>query len=656
MNKNQSEMTQGNILIVDDTPENLQVLSATLSERGYKVRGVIKGQMAIRAAKSAPPDLILLDIRMPEMDGYEVCERLKADPQTRDIPIIFISALDEVLDKVKAFQTGGVDYITKPFQVEEVLARVENQLMICRLSQKLQEQNQKLQQEIQERIKAEKEAEAASHAKSEFLANMSHELRTPLNAILGFTQVMSRDPELNTEQREYLGIINRSGEHLLELINDVLDLSKIEAGLISLYESSFDLYRLLDNLEEMFQIKADQKNLQLIFSVPSNIPQYVKVDAKKLRVCLINLLGNAIKFTDYGSVTLRVARSSVISEESQWTTDNRQWTLDFEVEDTGHGIAPEEIDQLFNAFIQTETGKRSAEGTGLGLTITRKFVQLMGGEITVRSVLGEGTSFKFSIKIADADSDQVVEKSMRRVIGIQPTQESYRILVVDDTKENRLLLVKLLEPIGFEVREAENGSEAVKLWESWQPHLIWMDTRMPILDGLEATRQIRIKEEEMEIETKKVSSSAKISSSTIIIALTASAFEERRGEILAAGSYDFIRKPFTEEVIFEKIREYLGVAYIYEDLPQSEKKHRRVHPIDSTSDLFFLTELSKMPQSWVSQVYQAANEVNEDLVLELVKQISDKNPDLTEALMDLLNDFRLDVIVGITQTVINHNL
>ncbi|HBY76712.1 MAG TPA: hybrid sensor histidine kinase/response regulator, partial [Cyanobacteria bacterium UBA11148] len=306
MNANQDEVIKANILIVDDTPQNLQVLSATLSEQGYKIRGVVKGQMAIRAARSSPPDLILLDIRMPEMDGYQVCEHLKADPQTRDIPVIFISALDDVFDKVKAFTVGGVDYITKPFQVEEVLARVENQLTIQRLSKQLQQQNQKLQQEIEERMKAEKAAEAASKAKTEFLANMSHELRTPLNAILGFSQVMSRDSALSTEQREYLGIINRSGEHLLELINDVLDLSKIEAGMISLYESNFDLYHLLDNLEEMFEIKAEQKNLQLIFIVPSNVPQYIKSDAKKLRVCLINLLGNAIKFTEYGTVTLRV--------------------------------------------------------------------------------------------------------------------------------------------------------------------------------------------------------------------------------------------------------------------------------------------------------------------------------------------------------------
>ncbi|MEP0833098.1 response regulator [Microcoleus sp. AS-A8] len=259
MNSNQIEVDSGNILIVDDTPENLQILSATLSERGYKVRGVVKGQMALRAARSAPPDLILLDIRMPEMDGYEVCSKLKADPKTCEIPVIFISALDEVLDKIKAFAVGGVDYITKPFQVAEVLARVEHQLTIQRLSHQLREQNQQLQQEIQERLKAEKAAEAASKAKSDFLANMSHELRTPLNAILCFTQVMSRDLQLSTEQREYLRIINRSGEHLLDLINDVLDLSKIEAGLSTLYESSFDLYRLLDSLEEMLQIKAEQK-------------------------------------------------------------------------------------------------------------------------------------------------------------------------------------------------------------------------------------------------------------------------------------------------------------------------------------------------------------------------------------------------------------
>jgi signal transduction histidine kinase len=675
---------QANILIVDDTPENLQILSATLSERGYKVRGVVKGQMALRAAKSAPPDLILLDIIMPEMDGYEVCSQLKADPKTREIPVIFISALDEVLDKIKAFAVGGVDYITKPFQVAEVLARVEHQLTILRLSHQLREQNQQLQQEIQERLKAEKAAEAASQAKSEFLANMSHELRTPLNAILGFTQVMSRDLQLSTEQREYLRIINRSGEHLLDLINDILDLSKIEAGLSTLYESSFDLYRLLDSLEEMLQIKAEQKNLQLIFNVPSSVPHYIKTDPKKLRICLINLLGNAIKFTDNGTVTLRVFAGLETEETDEGnslsklcTSSSSQSlfpnTLHFEVEDTGSGIAPAEMAGLFDAFVQTETGRKFAEGTGLGLAITRKFVQLMGGEIQISSVLGEGAIFKFDIKIDEPDSIELIAKPLRRVIGLEPDQEVYRLLVVDDSKENRLLLVKLLEPMGFEVREAENGVEGLTLWESWQPHLIWMDTRMPVMDGLEATRQIRTKERQKnrgtQTQTKRwehgereqvFSSNQRLSVSVLsnfppttrIIALTASIFEEKRGEILATGFDDFVRKPFTEEVIFEKLAEYLGVRYIYEDLAPSTQPSRKGDRMGEKSDSFFLSELAKMPKLWVKELYQAANVLNEDLVLDLIQEIFPENTSLAEALTDLFNDFRLDVIVHVTQQVL----
>jgi signal transduction histidine kinase len=661
MNSDQTLTRRGNILIVDDTPENLKVLSATLSHHGYQVRGVITGKMAIRAARSAPPDLILLDIMMPEMNGYEVCSKLKADAQTSDIPVIFISALDEVLDKVKAFTIGGVDYITKPFQVEEVLARVEHQLTIRRLSQQLQHQNEQLQQEIQEREKAEQSAEAASRAKSEFLANMSHELRTPLNAILGFTQVMSHDPFLTTEQRDYLGIINRSGEHLLELINDALELSKIEAGMISLDESSFDLYRLLDHLETLFQIKAEKNNLELIFVVPPNIPQYIKTDEKKLRGCLINLLANAIKFTEHGRVILRVAMED--REEDAGTprhgdTENSSLSVSsspptlhsliFEVEDTGVGIEPEEIETIFDAFVQTQTGRKFAQGSGLGLSITRKFVQLLGGDITVESILGEGTVFKFNIKIAQADSSEAIAEPLRRAIALESGQTSYRILVVDDSKENRLLLVKLLEPIGFEVREAENGLEAITLWENWQPHLIWIDTRMPVMDGLEVTRQIRVKE-------SQISVSDRSNHSTIIIALTASAFEERRGEILAAGSDDFVRKPFQEQLIFEKIAQYLGVRYVYEDVPSLPIAfNKRPYSVGQTPDSFFLSKLAQMPQTWVVQLHNAASEVNEDLVSELIEQIPENFAPLAESLEELVNDFRLDIIVRLTSSIIEH--
>jgi len=647
---NDNIIHKGNILIVDDTPENLQLLSATLTNSGYKVRGVINGKMALRAARSAQPDLILLDIRMPDMNGYQVCEQLKIDPSTLEIPVIFISASDEVLDKVKAFQVGGVDYVTKPFQVEEVLARVEHQLTIRRLQKQLIAQNQQLQEEIVERKKAEEAAAAASQAKTEFLANMSHELRTPLNAILGFTQVMMRDSLLSSDQTESLRIINRSGEHLLELINDVLELSKIESGVISLNENSFDFYRLLDSLEEMFQIKAERKRLKMRIIVSPNIPQYIKTDEKKLRSCLINLLGNAIKFTESGSITLRV---NIVDK-----IDSCQ--LKFEIEDTGVGIAPYEIDSLFNAFIQTESGRKTAEGTGLGLTITRRFVQLLGGNITASSVLGKGTVFKFDIKISLANATEITPQLKQRVIGLAPQQTLNRILVVDDNRENRLLLIKLLQPIGFEVQEAENGEQAVRLWESWQPHLIWMDTRMPIMDGLQATKYIR----SLEKERKKAEKFSEISDRkfsitdsffcvprTIIIALTASAFEEKQEEFLMIGCDDFVRKPFYEKVIFEKIAEYLGVVYIYEDLPPTNNVfYRKRYSANQRPDSFFLPLLATVSQNWVVQLHQAANELNEELICQLIDELSTDSRELADALRDLLNDFRLDIIVRITSS------
>lgn len=621
-----------NLLIIDDTLESLQLLANTLSEQGYKVRGAAKAQMAIKTAKLSPPDLILLDIKMPEMDGYEVCERLKSTQETCDIPIIFISALDEVMDKVRAFSVGGVDYITKPFQIEEVLARIEHQLTIKRLSKEINKKNEQLQQEIQDRRKAEAQAEAANKAKSEFLANISHELRTPLNAILGFAQVMNREPQVSNEQREYLEIINRNGENLLELINDILDLSKIEAGLTSINERSFDLYRLLDNLEELFQIQAEQKDLEIIFIIETNVPQYVKADDQKLRGCLINLISNAIKFTSYGRIIITVQK--IVDSTTH---------LQFSVSDTGPGIAPEEIGNLFNAFVQTSAGIKAAEGTGLGLAISQKFAQILGGEITVESVFGEGATFHLTIQLLEANLLDITMPPRQRVVSLEPGQKPYRILVVDDTKTNRFLLIKLLEPFGFELQEASNGAEAVTIWQSWQPHLIWLDTRMPVMSGLEATQEIRALEKQRDPEETE--------QKTIIIALTASIFEERRGEVLAAGSNDLVRKPFKEEIIFEKIQQHLGVLYYYEDLPQPTTLPRKVNWLGQP-DSFFLEALSGMPIGWVSELSEAANRVREESVFELVEQIPETSATLAKALRGLANDFRLDEIVRLTQAAL----
>jgi two-component system sensor histidine kinase/response regulator len=301
-----------------------------------------------------------------------------------------------------------------------------------------------------------------------------------------------------------LGIINRAGEHLLDLINDVLEMSKIEAGRIELHENCFDLIRLLDNLEKMFRLRAESKSLELIFEIASDIPQYVKTDEGKLRSCLINLLSNAIKFTEFGRVTLqvRVDGSWFMVHSKEKSMNNEQSTMNnfclyFEVEDTGSGIADEEIELLFEPFGQTETGRKSQQGTGLGLPITRKFVQLMGGDITLSSVVGKGSRFAFDVRMALADAiDVQTPQPQGKVVGLAPNQPDYRILVVDDRFESRLVLVTLLTSIGFSVREAENGQEAIALWESWEPHLIFMDMRMPVMNGYEAAKHIKAREQE----------------------------------------------------------------------------------------------------------------------------------------------------------------
>ncbi|MEG4105668.1 AAA family ATPase [Microcoleus sp. S13_C5] len=478
-------------------------------------------------------------------------------------------------------------------------------------------------------------ADAANKAKSEFLSKMSHELRTPLNAILGFTQVLGRDSSLSHIQQEHIGIISRSGEHLLTLINDVLEMSKIEAGQITLNPTSFDLYYLLTSLEEMLKLKADSKGLALSLHINPNIPQYVKTDESKLRQVLINLLGNAIKFTTKGSVTLRVA---AISATQKSATDNELRTITFEVEDTGHGIAPTEVDSLFEAFVQTDAGRKSQEGTGLGLPISRQFVQLMGGDITVSSTLNRGTIFSFNIQISSPDMAEIQPRqSTKRVIGLEPNQTPYRILVVDDKWESRLLLVNLLEPLGLEVREAVNGEEAIRIWETWKPHLIWMDMQMPVIDGYEATRQIKAKIQE---------------EATPIVALTASAFEEERAIVLASGCDDFVSKPFREEVIFAKMAEHLGVQYIYEDLPnftlsQLEGQDLSVKAGETTENL--RTTLATLPAEWVTQLHQAAIDADAELILNLVAAIPESNTSFAEAIADWANNFRFDKITNLTE-------
>lgn len=541
-----------------------------------------------------------------------------------------IRSAQELVSRLQQLARGMQEITTGNFTKAKDLPQGDDEIGIVTetfliMSSQIQSHMETIEQEREK-------AEIANRAKSQFLASMSHELRTPLNAILGFTQLMNRDNSLDRHHREHLDIVLRSGEHLLSLINDVLDMSKIEAGRIILNEQSFDLYQLLNTIENMLKLKADSKDIQLLFERDSSLPQYLKTDEGKLRQVLINLLGNAIKFTNIGSVVLRVG-----------SNNQQPTTITFEIEDTGAGISPKEIDRLFEAFVQTETGRKSGTGTGLGLPISQKFIQLMGGEISVSSVVGEGTIFKFDIRAELIELEEIdIKLETRRAIALQPDQPHYRIAIVEDKLENRLLLNELLVSVGFEVREAHNGKEAIALWESWQPHLIWMDIQMPEMDGYEATRCIReLEQKRREQETNPVP----------IIALTASVLEEERTAVFEAGCDDFASKPFQEAVIFNKMEEYLGVRYIYDEPQQVDPlPNRQSTDLDDLSSM-----LETVPMDWVLLLHQSCLEADSEGIKQLTEEIRDYHPEVADAIAHLVDNFQFEQLIQTTQTVLVEN-
>ena len=579
------------IMVVDDQPANLKLLEDMLKERGYKVRSFPRGRLALAAALQNPPDLFLLDINMPEMNGYEVCESLKSHPELSSAPVIFLSALSGTEDKVKAFQAGGADYITKPFQVEEVQARVLTHLNLHQLQRRLRLQNDLLEEAVNHRttelkhamkqlesihdqtlraLDAETEAakelqemnarllaanqranemaaaaDMANAAKSEFLANMSHEIRTPLNGIMGMTN-LALDTKLTAEQAEYLETVKLSADALLSVISDILDFSKIEAGKIELEEVAFSLTDCIEDALKTLRFRAKEKGLQLTCDIGAEVPPAVRGDPGRLRQILLNLVGNAIKFTDDGEVGVKVV-ADVIEEKAA--------KFHFIVSDSGVGIAPDKADMIFESFNQADTSTtRHYGGTGLGLTISRCLVGMMDGRLWVESELGVGSRFHFTVRLITEENTSATLQRVKILI-VDPLVTHYslrdrgdflrglRILLAEDNPVNQKIAIRLLEKRGHHPILAVNGKEALEALAQGSFDLVLMDVHMPDMDGIEATMAIREQEKTTGLHQP-------------IIAMTALAMKGDRERCLAAGMDGYLSKPIDLQQLDDVLATY----------------------------------------------------------------------------------------------------